>query len=508
MSDKSSSKFLNRTLLTAGAALVLLGGAVAAPSLMGSRAANAQEIVVAPPSGAPMSFADLIERVRPAVVSIAVRQSPDAASPEGLDGLPPGFEEFFRGRPTRPGPAPTALGSGFFIDQSGIIVTNHHVIDGAEQITITTSDGSELPAELVGSDELTDIAVLRVTTPGRYPYVSFESDVPVRVGDWVVAVGNPFGLDGTATAGIVSAIGRRQGASNYVDFMQIDAPINRGNSGGPTFDLQGHVIGVNSAIFSPTGGNVGIGFAIPADTASRIVSQLLDGGRVTRGWLGVSIQTQMDEDLAHSLGLDEARGALIASVTDDSPAAQGGMQQGDLVVKFNGEDVEDSRDLTRRVGAAGVGETVRLEVLRGGRRRTLNVRLGERPSQQVLASAANPRQTPEGNSSGSAPSSESGTENALGVSVRAVSAAERDRYSLEANETGLVVTAMLPTSALTEKFVQPGDVILQAGGRPVASLEDLSSAVNDAKGADRPLLLQVQASNGLRRYLAVEIADE
>jgi serine protease Do len=318
-----------------------------------------------------------------------------------------------------------------------------------------------------------------------------------------VAVGNPFGLDGTATAGIVSAIGRRQGGTAYVDYLQIDAPINRGNSGGPTFDLRGRVIGVNSAIFSPTGGNVGIGFAIPSETAARIVEQLMDSGRVTRGWLGVSIQTQLDEDLAASLGLSEPRGALIASVAEAGPAARAGVQQGDVVLSFNGERVEDSRDLTRRVGATAINESVRLEVLRGGQRRNLTVRLGERPSEEILAASNAPAERPE--PSAATPPAASQAQSALGVSVRLLTDADRSRYDLEVGETGLVITAMAPTSALAEKLVQPGDVILQAGGQPVRSVEQLTQAITAARSASRPLLLQVEARGGQRRYLAVEV---
>jgi serine protease Do len=343
-----------------------------------------------------------------------------------------------------------------------------------------------------------------VTRPGRFQFVSFDRDSDVRVGDWVVAVGNPFGLDGTATAGIVSAIGRRQGGTAYVDYLQIDAPINRGNSGGPTFDLRGRVIGVNSAIFSPTGGNVGIGFAIPSEIAARIVEQLMDGGRVTRGWLGVSIQTQLDQDLASSLGLSEPRGALIASVAEGGPAARAGVQQGDVVLSFNGERIEDIRDLTRRVGATAINENVRLEVLRSGQRRNLNVRLGERPSEEILAANnAGPTDRPE--PSATTPPAASQAQSALGVSVRLLTDADRARYELEVGETGLVITAMAPTSALAEKLVQPGDIILQAGGQPVRSVEQLSQAITAANAASRPLLLQVESRGGQRRYLAVEV---
>jgi serine protease Do len=504
MSDASTMKFLRRTAIAGGAALALFTGFAAAPTLL-SRSANAQEInpsAIAPPAGAPMSFADLIERVRPAVVSVTVRQRPDAATQALPEGLPPGFEEFFRGRPGRPGPAPTSLGSGFFIDQSGTIVTNHHVVEGAEEITIRTSDGRELPADIVGSDEPTDIAVLRVRGGGRFQYVTFDDASHVRVGDWVVAVGNPFGLDGTATAGIVSAMGRRDaGSSAYVDYMQIDAPINRGNSGGPTFDLRGNVIGVNSAIFSPTGGNVGIGFAIPANTASAIVQQLIRGGHVTRGWIGVSIQP-LDTDLARSLGLDEPRGALVASVVPDGPAARAGIQQGDVILSFNGQRIEDSRDLTQRVGATAIGNNSRVEVLRNGQRRTLNMRLAERPSEQVLASANQPNATP--------PQAEQGgagvEQGSLGLSVRPMTGADRTRFELGANEGGLIVTAIDPNSDAAQKGIGVGDIILQAGGRPVRTAQELTTAADAARRAGRPLLLQVDGRNG-RRFIAADVGE-
>jgi serine protease Do len=502
MSDVVPLKFLRRGLIAGGAALALFAGFSAAPTLM-SRSADAQEIsptTIAPPNGAPMSFADLIERVRPAVVSISVRQRPGAVAGPVLEGLPPGFEDFFRGRPDRPGPAPTSLGSGFFIDQNGTIVTNHHVVEGAEEITVRTSDGRELQADIVGSDEPTDIAVLRIRGGGRFQYVTFDDASHVRVGDWVVAVGNPFGLDGTATAGIVSAIGRRDaGSSAYVDYMQIDAPINRGNSGGPTFDLRGNVIGVNSAIFSPTGGNVGIGFAIPANTANSIVQQLIRSGRVTRGWIGVSIQP-LDNDIARSLGLEEARGALVASVVPDGPAARAGIQQGDVILTFDGERIEDSRDLTQRVGATEIGRSSRVEILRNGARRTLNLRLAERPSEQVLASAApTPQATPE-EPGGVAQSS-------LGLSVRPMSAEDRTRYQLGANETGLIVTAVDPTSDAAQKGVRAGDVILQAGGRSMRTAQELTAAVEAARRAGRPLLLQVDGRAG-RRFIAAEVGAQ
>ncbi len=488
----ANSKFLGRTILAGALAL-------GAAPLMAGPPALAQQIRIAPPSGAPISFADLIERVRPAVVSISVRQSPSAARGQQFEGAPPGFEDFFRGPGGGNRPAPLSLGSGFFINQEGVVVTNHHVVEGAESITVRTSDGRELQAELVGSDEPTDIAVLRVRESGRYPFVAFDRDTDVRVGDWVVAVGNPFGLDGTATAGIVSALGRRDfGSSAYVDYLQIDAPINRGNSGGPTFDLRGNVIGVNSAIFSPTGGNVGIGFAIPSEVAAQIVDQILRSGRVTRGWLGVQVQP-LDNDIARSLGLENSRGALVASVVPNSPAAEGGLQQGDVILTFDGQNIADSRELTQRVGSFGIGSSARLQILRAGQRRDINIRLAERPAERTLASAQQPgeQQSP------AAPGVEQG---ALGLTVRVMTAEDRARYTdIQPNEGGLVILTIAPDSDLAEKGVRAGDVILLAGGQPMRTAAELTAATEAARRANRPLLLQIEGRGG-RRFVAADTA--
>ena len=503
MPETNSAKMMKSMLVAGAAAVTAFAGFAAAPTILATRA-EAQRItpqVITPPAGAPLSFADLIQRVSPAVVSISVRQKAgsQAGGDDGDENLPPGLEEFMRRFPQKgPRRTPTALGSGFIIAQNGTVVTNNHVVEDADDITVRLSDGRELKAELVGTDEGTDLAVLKIKGGGSFPYVTFDRTPSVRVGDWVVAVGNPFGLDGTATAGIVSAKGRRDyGNSSYVDFLQIDAPINRGNSGGPAFDLHGNVIGVNSAIFSPTGGNVGIGFAIPSDTAARVVDQLVASGRVTRGWLGVQVQP-VDREIASSIGLHDAKGAIVAGVTAGSPAAAAGIKQGDVILTFNGAAVEDSRALTQRVGSAPIGRDARLEIQRDGQRRTVNVRLGERPSETQLASA-DPRQVPGADTPGTEHS------DGLGVSVRTVTSDERRKFQIDGVEGGLIITNVADNSVLVDRGVNVGDVILSVDRKPVRSVDDLEAAVAQAERQNRPVLLQVQGRSGPPRYLGVEV---
>lgn len=503
-SEPNPAKMMKSMLVSGAAAVTVFAAFAAAPAILADRA-EAQRIAVpavAPPGGAPGSFADLIQRVSPAVVSISVRQKANATQRADVENLPPGLEEFMRRFPERgPNRAPTALGSGFIIAENGTIVTNNHVVEDAEEIDIRLSDGRELKAELVGTDPGTDLAVLKIKGGGRFPFVVFDRSPTVRVGDWVVAVGNPFGLDGTATAGIVSAKGRRDyGNSSYVDFIQIDAPINRGNSGGPAFDLKGNVVGVNSAIFSPTGGNVGIGFAIPSDTAARIVDQLVSSGRVTRGWLGVQVQP-VDREIAASIGLRDAKGAIVGSVTPGSPAAAAGLQQGDVILTFNGAVISDSRDLTQRVGESPIGRDARVEYQREGQRRTANVRLGERPSErQLLASAQGP-QRPDAPGGATTPSAM----NALGLSVRTITADDRRRFGLDGVEGGLVISAIEDNSAAAER-VGVGEVIVSTGAdrKPVRTADDLNAAIETAKTQNRPVLLQVQGRNGPARFVALE----
>jgi serine protease Do len=319
-------------------------------------------------------------------------QDDDGADGFDGQGLPPELRRFFqqhgrggqRAQPEDDQPL-RAQGSGFFISRDGYIVTNNHVVEDATTITVKTNDDRELKAKLVGRDPATDLAVIKVEESGNYPYVSFEDKAKPRVGDWVIAVGNPFGLGGTATAGIVSALARQNVADGpYVDYMQIDAPINRGNSGGPSFDMNGRVVGVNSAIFSPSGGSVGIGFDIPADVVQTVSTNLIQHGKVVRGYLGASIQ-ELTPDIAESMGVKLKKGALVASTTPDGPAARAGLQTGDLVTKIDGHEVSSQTDLTRQVALVSPGQEMHLTVLRDGRVQQVNVRAGERPSEEALA---------------------------------------------------------------------------------------------------------------------------
>lgn len=490
-----------QTLIAGGAAAALVVGLAGAPLLVG-RDADARQIVVQAPQGAPMSFADLIEKVSPAVVSISARGGGRSLE-EQLEGIPPGFfEEFFRRFPERR-PQQMSLGSGFFISADGIVVTNNHVVDGATEIMVRTSEEEEYEATVVGADPGTDIAVLRIKdSKGPFPFVAFDTDPQLRVGDWVVAVGNPFGLEGTATAGIVSAFGRENNEVNYVDFLQIDAPINRGNSGGPTFDLRGRVVGVNSAILSPTGGNVGIGFAIPADTAAATVDQILKTGKVTRGWLGVSVQP-IDDDIAASLGLKKDQGALVVQVVEGGPAQAAGVVQGDVILQVNGDTIKDSRDLTRKIGATSVGSTARLLLLRDGQRRTLSVKLAERNEEQVLAGL-----TPQpGAKSGAGASANVQSQGRLGLEFRPLTADDRRRLEKGPGDSGLIITSLETGSPLARKALRPGDLIVRAGGRDIRSKADLDAAVEEAAKANRPILLQVER-NGQSLYVAAELMAE
>jgi len=434
------------------------------------------------------SFADLVEKVSPAVVSIKVVEEETVGDANMPDlPFPPGspFEKFFKQlQPKGPDGKPLkrkamAQGSGFFITADGYVVTNNHVVQGGKDITVVLNDSSELKAKLVGRDQKTDLALLKVTAPKPMPYVAFGDSDKLRVGDWVLAVGNPFGLGGTVTSGIVSARGREIGAGPYDDFLQIDASINRGNSGGPTFDIHGAVVGVNTAIYSPTGGSVGIGFAIPSNIAAHVISELRAHGKVTRGWLGVSIQP-VDPDLAASLSLDKPKGALVAEVTPASPAAKAGIQAGDVIVKLNGKSMNDVRDVSRSVADLRPGTNASVVLWRDGKEKPISVAIAVFPEKLETASADD-----------SAPSAE-GTTQSLGL-------------ALSQSDDGVVVQSVDPNSEAAEKGIQAGDVIVKISGKDVKTPADVVEGVKQAKKADKQSVLLLLRSQDQQRFVALTV---
>jgi serine protease Do len=475
--------------------------------------------IFSPPPGAPLSFADIFEKVSPAVVSIDVTShlDPRTAILHGLriPGFPgvPGSPKGGGGddgddngdsgaAPGAPGgaagPKAQSSGSGFFISANGYIVTNNHVVENAEDISVTLTDGRKMPAKIIGRDEATDLAVIKVDG-GGYPFVDFENSAKPRVGDWVIAVGNPFGLEGTATAGIVSAYGRDIGDS-FVDFIQIDAPINRGNSGGPTFDIYGRVIGVNSAIFSPSGGSVGIGFAIPSDVADTITKQLIAGGKVTRGYLGATIQN-VTPDIADSMGLKGKKGALVAELVHGGPAEKAGVQSGDVIVNLNGHTVSSSTELTRLVALSHTGDTLHLSVLRGGKPTTIDVHSGTRPSETQLA--ANGKGD---DNSGAAPDAGAAHHStALGMTLGALDESTRHQLGLGPDVHGAVVLGVNESSDAAERGLKAGDVLVRAGDAGVAGPADVQAAVARAKKAGLPSILLGVRREGHTLFVPVKI---
>ncbi|MBX9616709.1 MAG: Do family serine endopeptidase [Caulobacteraceae bacterium] len=464
--------------------------------------AGASALAFAPPQGAPLSFADIFDQVSPAVVQIDVETRVER--PRGrmipIPGFPPGFG--FQAPQPEAGEeeeAPTAqgAGSGFFISANGFIVTNNHVVANATKITVKLSDGRELEARLVGRDADTDLAVIKVEG-SDFKFVSFEETAEPRVGDWVIAVGNPFGLGGTATAGIVSARAREIGDSStpYTDYLQIDAAINRGNSGGPTFDIYGRVIGVNSAIFSPTGGSVGIGFAIPASIAKSVTDRLMSGRAIERGYLGATISTITDEERDAYGFAPDFEAAYIVDVTAGAPAARAGLQIGDIVTSLNGRKITSSTELTRAVGQAAPGDNLRLEIIREGRQQVINVRSGTRPADiQAAQNGGNPDE-PE--SAPDRPAAAAG-EVVEGLTVAPVTEALRTRYSLPETVNGLVITAAAQGSRAARIGFEPGMVIVLADQRPVRTAADLRAAVARVKETGRDgIVLLIRTASGNR----------
>jgi serine protease Do len=450
---------------------------------------------------APAGFADLVSKVKPAVISVRVKIDDDglnaAVSQRDSEGTDPDqsgspFDQFFFRQFGFPGPNAmphrhqiiTGEGSGFFVSPDGYAVTNNHVVDHARSVQVTTDDGTVYTAKVVGTDPKTDLALIKVDGKKDFSYVKF-ADQPPRIGDWVVAVGNPFGLGGTVTAGIVSARGRDIGAGPYDDYVQIDAPINKGNSGGPAFDMNGNVIGVNTAIFSPSGGSVGIGFDIPAETAKLVVAQLKDKGYITRGWLGVQVQP-VTADIADSLGMKQAKGALVDNPQDGSPAAKAGIKAGDVITAVNSTAVKDSRDLARTISMMAPGTSVKLDVLHQGEAKSMTLTLAEMPNDHQA-------------NTGDQPKASADTPH-LGLSLAPAGDVEGS------GQKGVVVTSVDPEGPAAEHGFQTGDIILNVGGKAVANAGDVRSALKEAStNGKRSILMRVKTADATR-FVAVPLA--
>jgi serine protease Do len=445
----------------------------------------------------PVGFADIVEKVKPAVISVRVKIDRPAASHSDNEQeipFPPGspFERFFKrfGAPNAPsGPEViTGQGSGFFISADGYAVTNNHVVEHAESVKVTTDDGKGYTAKVIGTDPRTDLALIKIEGGSNFPYVKLADSTP-RVGDWVLAVGNPFGLGGTVTAGIVSARGRDIGAGPYDDFIQIDAPVNKGNSGGPTFDVDGNVIGVNTAIYSPSGGSVGIAFAIPASTVKNVVGQLRDRGVVTRGWIGVQIQPVTPE-IADSMGLKKAAGALVAEPQPNSPAVKAGIESGDVITAVNGTAVRDARELARRIGTMTPGTTIKLDVIHAGQQKTVSLTLGTLPNEKEAKNEP-------------APPSKSAD---IDVPKLGFKLAPADKVS-GASDKGVVVTAISQGGVAADHGLQVGDVILDVGGKPVATPAEFNQTLSDARKDGKHTVLFRVKSGADTKFVALPIGN-
>jgi serine protease Do len=457
----------------------------------------------------PIGFADIVERVKPSVISVRVKINEKVASKDdsgnddspfqpgspmerffrrfgGPDGLPPGL----RGGPRGGRGAVTGQGSGFFISADGYAVTNNHVVDGADKVEVTTDDGKTFTAKVIGTDQRTDVALIKVEGGSDFPFAKLSEGKP-RIGDWVLAVGNPFGLGGTVTAGIVSASGRDIGNGPYDDFIQIDAPVNKGNSGGPAFNTEGEVMGVNTAIYSPSGGSVGIAFSIPASTVKTVIAQLKDKGSVSRGWIGVQIQP-VTSDIADSLGLKKAEGALVAEPQANGPAAKAGIESGDVITAVNGTPVKDARELARTIGGFAPGNTVKLNVLHKGEEKAISLTLGQLPNTvEAKADIDN--------------SDRGGTMRGTDVPRLGLTLAPAGSVA-GAGKEGVVVTEVDPKSAAAERGFKEGDVILEVAGKSVANPGEVREAINAARTDNKNSVLIRVRSGGSSRFVAVPLA--
>jgi serine protease Do len=492
---------LRGMLLSAGAAasLALSTGMTLAPVPALAEAPVTQGMQAVGPA----SFADMVDRVKGAVVSVkvtTVNKTADADLPDGGPGLPPGMPpispddplyRFFKrfGAPNggphgeqRPHKG-QAQGSGFIISADGYVVTNNHVVENASDVSVTIEGGKTVAAKVLGTDKKTDLALLKISEAGTYPYVQFSGETP-RVGDWVIAVGNPFGLGGTVTAGIVSARGRDIGSGPYDDYLQIDAPVNRGNSGGPTFNTKGEVVGVNTAIFSPSGGSVGIGFAIPSEVARDVIGALKDKGSVTRGYIGVQIQP-VTQDIADSLGLKSTKGALVAQTQPNTPAGKAGISSGDVIVAVNGDKVDGPRELSRKIAGLGPDATAELTYIHNGAEKKASVKLGQLPADKEAKL--------------NAPKARAGKTSLAKFGMSLAPAADVPN----AGNEGAAVTDLDPEGVAAQKGLRPGDVILDAGGKPVTSPEDIVSALDNARKDGRTAVLLRVKTGDNTHFLAL-----
>lgn len=490
--NKTSSR-LRRVLLSSAAALGVaalvagsLGFAGGKISLTGPAPAHAAAQTTPP------GFADLVAKVKPAVISVRVKIEEQSSADNDDDGTIPRNSPFYRfffgpNGEQQNKQVLTGEGSGFFISSDGYAVTNNHVVDHAKTVQVTTDDGTIYTAKVVGTDPKTDLALLKVDANKQFAYAEFADQRP-RVGDWVIAVGNPFGLGGTVTAGIVSASGREIGASPYDDYMQIDAPINKGNSGGPAFDMNGKVTGVNSAIVSPSGGSVGIGFDIPADTAKLVVNELKQKGSVTRGWLGVQVQP-VTAAIADSLGLKKAAGALVDQPEPNSPAAKADVKAGDIITEVNGTPIKDARALAQQIARSAPGSSAKLTILRDGKTQNVEVTLATMPKQEQEANAQPAQQE------------HPAPEQHLGMNLAPAQDVEGT------GKEGVVVLGVDPNGPAAQNGVQTGDVILDVSGKAVQTPSQVREAIDQTKSQGRhSVLMRVKSPQGTK-YVAIPVAQ-
>jgi serine protease Do len=513
---------LTTALLLGGATLTLATGLPAGAQVAQNDEQKMSQVV--PRAGAPASFAELTQQLQPAVVNISTRQKVKVENANPFAGTP--FGDLFGGgqdqggAPGQGGPGggqtreAQSLGSGFIISADGYVVTNNHVVtaDGqgqVESISVTLPDGTELPAKMIGHDEASDLAVLKITAPKPLPFVKFGDASKARVGDWVIAIGNPFGLGGTVTAGIISAVYRNTGSGSAYDrYLQTDAAINRGNSGGPMFDMKGQVIGINNAIFSPNGGSIGIGFAIPADVAAPIVERLMKGQTIERGYLGIRIQP-LGEDIADSLGIPHNRGEFVQSVEAGKPAAQAGIQPGDVVLKVNGKDVSPTQSLSFLVANTAPGSRIPIDLIRNGQHLSVTATVGKRPSEEELAQSFDQTAPQSDNpfDQSQRETKATGTiEKSLGLSVVPLTPQIARQVSVPESTHGLVIASVDPSSDAGAKGLQRRDVIVSAAYKPVLTAADLDAAIRAAQAANRPaVLLQVMRSGQPAVYVPVRL---